>query len=88
MFTERTQVLLTTEQRRRLERMAARERRSVGSMIREAIESYTATGPTSRAQAAEAIIAMRLPVGEWDEMKAEILAGASVGSPEVRAGEG
>lgn len=79
MFSERTQVLLTREQRDRLERLAAREGRSVGSVIREAIESYTTTGPHSRAEAAEAIIAMDLPIGDWEQMKAEIISGATSG---------
>ena len=87
MFSERTQVLLSVEQRRRLERMAAREGRSVGSVIREAIESYTAAGPRSRGEAAEAIIAMDLPVGDWEQMKAEIIAGAIAGLPEVEGDE-
>lgn len=87
MFSERTQVLLSVEQRRRLERMAVREGRSVGSVIREAIESYTTAGPRSRAEAAEAIIAMDLPVGDWDHMKAEIIAGATEGLPEVEGDE-
>jgi hypothetical protein len=65
MFSERTQVLLSREQRERLERMAAREGRSVGSVIREAIESYTAVGPRSRAEAAEALIALSVPICEW-----------------------
>ncbi|MGH2446567.1 MAG: CopG family transcriptional regulator [Candidatus Limnocylindria bacterium] len=83
MFTERTQVLLSPEQRRRLERMAAREGRSVGAMIREAIESYTAVGPRSRTEAAEALIAMNLPIGDWEEIKGEIAASKIEGLPEV-----
>ncbi len=83
MFSERTQVLLSREQRERLERLAAREGRSVGSVIREAIESYTAAGPQSRAEAAEALIAMNEPVGDWAEMKAEIAASRVHGLPEV-----
>lgn len=77
MFTERTQVLLSREERERLERIAAREGRSVGSVIREAIASYTAAGPRSRQEAAEALIALELPVADWDQMKAEIIAGAT-----------
>ncbi len=88
MFTERTQVLLSPEQRQRLQRMAARDGRSVGSVIREAIESYTAAGPHSRAAAASALIAMDLPVGEWEQMKAEIITGATEGLPEVGDGAG
>ena len=83
MFSERTQVLLSREQRERLERLAAREGRSVGSVIREAIESYTAVGPRSRTEAAEALIAMNEPVGDWAEMKADIADSRAHGLPEV-----
>lgn len=82
MFTERTQVLLSREQRERLERIAAREGRSVGSVIREAVESYTAASPRTRAEAAAALIAMDLPVSDWDQMKAEIVEGALAGLPD------
>ena len=78
IFSEPTHVFLSVEQRRRLERMAAREGRSVASVIRAAIDSYT-TASRSRAEAAEAIIAMDLPVGDWEQMKAEIIAGATEG---------
>jgi Ribbon-helix-helix protein, copG family len=83
MYSERTQVLLSREQRERLERMAGREGRSVGSLIREAIESYTAVGPTSRAEAAEALIGLRVPLGEWEQVEAEIAASRVDGLPEV-----
>lgn len=87
MFTERTQVLLSREQRERLERLAAREQRSVGSVIREAIETYTATGPKSRADAAQALIEMSLPVGDWVDAKAEIAASRTTGLPAVEGPE-
>lgn len=84
MFTERTQVLLSREQRERLERIAVREGRSVGSVIREAIASYTAGGPGSRLEAVEAMIGMQLPVADWEQMKAEIVAAATGdGEPEA-----
>ncbi|MCA1570226.1 MAG: ribbon-helix-helix domain-containing protein [Chloroflexi bacterium] len=82
MFTERTQVLLSREQRERLERVATREGRSVGSVIHEAVDAYTAARPRSRAEAAAALIAMEPPVGDWEEMKAEIVDGALAGLPD------
>jgi len=84
MFTERTQVLLSREQRERLERIAAREGRSVGSLIREAIASYAAGGPRSRQEAAEALIGLELPAADWEQMKAEIISGATVDSTPTR----
>lgn len=73
MFSERTQVLLAPEQLARLKRIAARQRRSVGSVIREAVDRYLEGSPDRRAAAAEAITAFELPVADWEVMKAEIL---------------
>ncbi len=75
MFTERTQVLLSRDQVERLKRIAARDRRSVGSVIREAVDRYLETVPERRAEAARRIAAMELPVADWETMKAEILRG-------------
>ena len=72
MFTERTQVLLTPEQRARLERIARREGRSVGALIREAVEAYTAPRAQPRDEALKALVAMDAPVADWATMKAEI----------------
>jgi predicted DNA-binding protein len=75
MFTERTQVLLSRDQVERLKRIAARDRRSVGSVIREAVDRYLETVPERRSEAARRITAMELPVADWETMKAEILRG-------------
>jgi hypothetical protein len=77
MFTERMQVLLSVEQRRRLERQAAEQRRSVGSVIRDAVEAYTRTSGRSRREAAERLLATDAPVDDWPAMKAQILRGAT-----------
>ena len=73
MFSERTQVLLSTEQVSKLKRIAAREGRSVGAVIRDAVDSYVDPGDDARHRAAQAIIAMNLPVDDWEVMKAQIL---------------
>ncbi|HEY4228461.1 MAG TPA: hypothetical protein VGM49_08980 [Candidatus Limnocylindrales bacterium] len=78
MFTERTQVLLTIEQRRRLERRAVDEHRSVGAIIRDAVDSYTGSTGRSRAEAAESLLALRAPVADWETMKQEIEHGATI----------
>lgn len=77
MFTERTQVLLTREQRQRLERRAADERRSVGALIREAVDAYIGSPTRSRHEAAARLLASGAPVADWDDMKAEIARGAT-----------
>lgn len=73
MFSERTQVLLSPEQVARLKRIAVREGRSVGAVIRDAVDSYVDPGDDARRRAAQSIIAMNLPVDDWDVMKAQIL---------------
>lgn len=76
MFTERTQVLLTAEQRRRLELRAADEHRSVGAVIREAVDAYVGASSRSRADAATHLLETDAPVADWEDMKAEIIRGA------------
>jgi hypothetical protein len=79
MFTERTQVLLTEEQRRRLERRAAQERRSVGAVIRDAVDAYTGSSCRTRQEAADSLLSIGAPVAEWHAMKSEIIRGATAG---------
>jgi hypothetical protein len=76
MFSERTQVLLSPAQRRRLEQMAVERQVSVGSLIREAVEAYTAVRSRSPGQALADLLTLEAPVGEWQQMKEEILRGA------------
>lgn len=75
MFTERTQVLLSPEQLARLKRIAARDERSVGSVIREAVDSFVEAEPNRRQRALKRLFAMNAPVDDWDVMKAQILKG-------------
>jgi hypothetical protein len=81
MYTERTQVLLTPEQRARLERRAADEHRSVGAVIRDAVDAYTGSSGRTRREAAESLLATDAPVDEWPTMKAEIERGAAATTP-------
>ena len=60
MFTERMQVLLSREQRQRLEAEAKRRRSSVGALIREAIDTRGAGAtPEERSRAVAEIKSMR-----------------------------
>lgn len=77
MYTERTQVLLTLEQRRRLQKRATLERRSVGAVIRDAVEAYTGGSRRSRQEAADSLLGLEAPVADWEQMKAEIVRGAT-----------
>lgn len=51
MSSTRTQIYLTTEQRRRLDARRKRERRSLAALVREAIDAYLGTD-TADAEAA------------------------------------
>jgi predicted DNA-binding protein len=73
MFSERTQVLLSPEQLARLKRIAKREGRSVGSVIRDAVDSFVGAEPDRRQQALERLLVLNAPVDDWDVMKAQIL---------------
>ena len=77
MFSERTQVLLSKRQLAELKRRAKRERKSVGAVIREAVDTYTGMpSDDERVAAAGRIAAMELPVDDWAVMKSQIIAGA------------
>jgi predicted transcriptional regulator len=73
MFSERTQVLLSPAQVEKLKRIAARDERSVGAVIREAIDSFIDPGEDARRRAFKEMITMNAPVDDWEVMKAEIM---------------
>lgn len=77
MFTERTQVLLSKEQVARLKRAARREGRSVGAVIRDAVDAYTTSSLDRRRDAVRHLLAMEAPVDDWEVMKGEIIRGAT-----------
>jgi hypothetical protein len=72
MFSERTQVLLSPAQVEKLKRIAARDGRSVGAVIRDAVDSYIDPGLDSRRRAVERILSMNAPVDDWEVMKEQI----------------
>ena len=76
MFSERTQVLLSPEQVTRLKRVARREGRSVGAVIRDAVDAWTRTPDERRRAAIDRLLRMDAPVDDWEVMKAQILEGA------------
>lgn len=77
MHSERTQVLLTPAQRQRLERIAAREGRSLGAVIRDAIDAYTLPRARPPGEALRSLTGLGAPVDDWEVMKAEIARGAA-----------
>jgi hypothetical protein len=81
MHSERTQVLLTPAQRARLERIAAREGRSLGSVIRDAVDAYTLPRARPREEALRSLLSLEAPVDDWPRMKAEIERGTGPAEP-------
>jgi predicted DNA-binding protein len=73
MFSERTQVLLSPQQVEKLKRIAAREGRSIGAVIRDAVDGYIEPGVESRRRAIEEMLSLNAPVDDWDVMKAQIM---------------
>ena len=73
MFSERTQVLLSPEQLARLKRIAEREGKSVGAVIRDAVDACIFAQPDVRKRAIDAMFKINAPVEDWDVMKAQIL---------------
>lgn len=72
MFSERTQVLLSRDQIARLKRIAQRDGRSVGAVIREAVDAFLESEPDTRQRAARELVAMNAPIDDWEVMKEQI----------------
>ena len=72
MFSERTQVLLSPAQIAKLKRIAQREGRSVGAVIREAVDAFVESEPDSRMRAARELMSLNAPVDDWEVMKEQI----------------
>lgn len=77
MHSERTQVLLTPEQRERLARIATREGRSLGAVIRDAVDAYTLPRGRAPHEILRSLFAINAPVADWEQMKREIIEGAT-----------
>ncbi len=72
MFSERTQVLLSPAQIAKLKRIAQHEGRSVGAVIREAVDAFVEAEPDSRRRAARDLMSLNAPVDDWEVMKEQI----------------
>jgi 16S rRNA U516 pseudouridylate synthase RsuA-like enzyme len=70
----RLQVLLDEGRYRRLEQRAAEQGRPVAALVRDAIDMAFPSQATARRQAGKGLLDMPpMAVGDWDEMKQEIL---------------
>ncbi|MEJ7797155.1 MAG: hypothetical protein WKF42_01555 [Solirubrobacteraceae bacterium] len=75
-LSERTQVLLSPGQRRRVEQLAARSSVSVGAVIRAAIDDYLPPSSSEqRRRALDDLFALEAPTADWATIEAEIEAG-------------
>lgn len=73
MLTRRTQLLLDDERYTQLARLAEQTQRSVGAVIREAIDRYLPSTTMTRAQALEYFdTAPRLDISDPEEIRREI----------------
>ncbi len=69
----RTQILFPESEYRRLRQAAHDQRRSVGSLVREAVaKQLPSSSRQKRIEAAQRLVKMRLPVKDWPEMEEEI----------------
>jgi hypothetical protein len=71
-LTSRVQVLFEPSQLHRLQALAEAEGRSVGALIRAAVErTYLEGNRADRLAAVERMAAMSLPVADWEQMERE-----------------
>jgi hypothetical protein len=73
-LTERIQILVAPAQLARLRALAERQNRSVGALVREAVEAtYFGDDIERRLAAVDRMAAMSLPVADWEQMEQESL---------------
>ena len=71
-LTKRLQILLDPFQYQRLGEIARQRNRSVGALIREAIDQVYLQGAVEeRLEAVQALAAMQLPITDWEQMEQE-----------------
>lgn len=71
-LNKRVQVLLSPGQYARLKEIARARGKSVGSLIRQAVQKqYLDTSREERLDAVEELAGLRLPVSDWEQMERE-----------------
>lgn len=76
-LTKKTTILFPPKMYRQLEHVAKQQGTSVAHLVRQAaIQRYLLPDRRTRLDAAKAIAAMNLPVGDWRTMEKEIVKGA------------
>ncbi len=75
-FTSRITILLSPEERKRLEEISRQRRTSIASLIRKALHQIYIKEPLeAREKAAEYLCSLELPVEEWEKMEKKIIEG-------------
>lgn len=70
----RVEVLFDAEQYAKLERVAQAQGQSVGALVRKAVErEYLRPVAEERRRAVEELLQMEIPLGTWEEVKADLL---------------
>lgn len=70
----RVEVLFDPTQYARLEKVARNAGESVGALVRKAVErEYLRPADDERRQAVRGLLEMHLPVGDWEDVKADLL---------------
>ncbi len=73
----RAQILFPEDEYRRLKAAAQEQRRSIGSLVREAVARQIGDeGRQKRIEAARRLISLNAPVADWPQMEEEIMRGA------------
>lgn len=79
VLNKRVQVLLSSDQHKRLETLASRRGTSIGALIREAIEKlYIQPDQEERLKAVQRMAELELPVSDWERMERESVGGCEV----------
>jgi hypothetical protein len=79
ILTRRVQVLFSPDQIARLQAIAQAKGESVGTLIRQAVETvYFHPQPERRREAVKRMAALSLPVSDWEQMERESIPGGSV----------
>ncbi len=72
---KRTQVLLTEKQYKKLHELSENSKKSMGFLIREAVDTVYINKKKNKEKIIRKIANMGLPTGDWKEIKREIIKG-------------
>lgn len=77
-YTQRVQTVLTKDQFETLSRIAEEQHKPLSLLIREAVEEVYITPAEleRRRKALKELLSLNAPVGDWEEMREEIIRGA------------